>query len=300
MAVWIGSRALTMTELLVLLGRAWSRLLVYPGGVSAFAIIWLITYLQLRIGPSLSPHAFHPKYTSLTHPSTGHSLHTVVSISAVVLPWISLALLPLPLAPTMERPVDVLVLFALLEWPFVLTIATEVRSSNVHVQQNGWRRLANVLNGYPCLVLALLLLVPASRSLQLDQLTRLPGMDAGSVIVVAWIFGVCSLVVSLPPILGLGPFATAAPGDFGLCTGLRLRGVGLVVLALFPLLGLLESYLWVFLLACGLATCYLIAFIRLAGRWEAKQWSTGYALLSLVQLVVLLAVSAVVLQDRLG
>ena len=300
MAVWIGSHALTMTELLVLLGRAWSRLLLYPGGVSAFAVIWLITYLQPRIAPSLNAHVFHPKHTNLTHPPTFYSLHTFVSISAVVLPWLSLALLPLPLAPMMERPVDVLVVLALLEWPFVLTIAAEVRSSRLPVQQNGWKRLAGVLNGYPCFVLALLLLVTVSRSLQLDQLTRLPGMDAGFVVIVAWIFGVCSLVVSLPPIMGLGPSATAAPGDLGLRTGLRLRGVGLVVLALFPLLGLLESYLWVFLLACVLVGCYLIAFIRFAGRWSARRWATGYAVLALMQLVVLLGVSAVALQDRLG
>ncbi|MEM8531262.1 MAG: hypothetical protein AAGF95_10495 [Chloroflexota bacterium] len=299
MAVWIGSHALTMTELLVLLGRAWSRLLFYPGGVSAFAVIWLIAYLQPRIASSLNAHVFHAKHTNLTHPPTFYALHTFLSMSAVVLPWLSLALLPLPLAPSMERPVDVLVALALFEWPLVLTLATEVRSSNQSAQQNGWRRLAAALNGYPCFVLALLLLMTVSRSLQLDQLTRLPGMDAGFVVIVAWIFGVCTLVVSLPPILGLGPFATAAPGDPGLRIGLRLRGIGLVVLALFPLLGLLESYLWVFLLACVLVGCYLIACIRFAGRWPTRRWAIGYAVLALAQLVVLLGASVVALQDRL-
>ncbi|NOK64214.1 MAG: hypothetical protein GFH27_549323n47 [Chloroflexi bacterium AL-W] len=299
MAVWIGSHALTMTELLVLLGRAWSRLLLYPGGVSAFALIWLIKYLQPRIVPSFLRHSLHLQPTSSTYVPVSQPLHTFASMSAVVLPWLALSLLPLPLAPAMERPIDVLVVVALLDWPLILTIAIEVRQRGWSVQQNSWRRLAAALNGYPSFMLAMLLLVMASRSLQLDQLTRLPGADTVPAILVAWALGVCTLVVSLPPLLGLGPFATDAPEDVGLRIGLRLRGIGLVVLAIFPLLGLLESYLWLFLLLCVCITGYLILFIRLAGRWSAQQWAIGYALLALVQLAVLLGVSVVVLQDRL-
>jgi len=33
---------LTANELLALLGRAWPRLLIYPGGLAAFTLIWLI------------------------------------------------------------------------------------------------------------------------------------------------------------------------------------------------------------------------------------------------------------------
>ena len=36
------SGALTANELLSLLGRAWPRLLIYPGGLAAFALVWLI------------------------------------------------------------------------------------------------------------------------------------------------------------------------------------------------------------------------------------------------------------------
>src|SRR5262245_31385493 len=36
------SGALTANELLALLGRAWPRLLIYPGGLAAFALVWLL------------------------------------------------------------------------------------------------------------------------------------------------------------------------------------------------------------------------------------------------------------------
>ena len=38
----------TANELLALLGRAWSRLLIFPGGLTAFGLIWLIGTLQNR------------------------------------------------------------------------------------------------------------------------------------------------------------------------------------------------------------------------------------------------------------
>ena len=42
---------MTANELAVMLGRAWSRLLIYPGGMAAFGIIWLINMLQNREPP---------------------------------------------------------------------------------------------------------------------------------------------------------------------------------------------------------------------------------------------------------
>src|SRR5690349_11985740 len=44
--------AVTASELLALLGRAWSRLLIYPGGLAAFAAARLIAIIQKRELPS--------------------------------------------------------------------------------------------------------------------------------------------------------------------------------------------------------------------------------------------------------
>src|SRR6476659_1407835 len=80
----------TANELLALLGRAWSRLLIYPGGLSAFGVIWLIFSLRRR---------FPFKEASRRHPASQSPRHLVaLSRSAVILPWLALALLPLPLA----------------------------------------------------------------------------------------------------------------------------------------------------------------------------------------------------------
>ena len=50
---------MTANELLSLLGRAWSRLLIYPGGLTAFGIIWLFSLLQRQVLRAAN-HIFNP------------------------------------------------------------------------------------------------------------------------------------------------------------------------------------------------------------------------------------------------
>src|SRR3954447_26825686 len=94
----------TANELLALLGRAWSRLLIYPGGLAAFGIVCLISMLQNREPPREYP----TENRGTAEPRTTHRVpdqepdrqegSQFLVLSSVVLPWLALALLPLPLA----------------------------------------------------------------------------------------------------------------------------------------------------------------------------------------------------------
>src|SRR3954470_9305685 len=182
----------TANELLALLGRAWSRLLIYPGGLAAFGIVCLISMLQNR----------EPRTTQWVpnrEPDRQEGSQFLV-LSSVVLPWLALALLPLPLAVELPRQIDIVVALALLEWPNVLAIRRELWTGDM-------RRLTAALNSYPPLILATLALAQASNSLELGALARAPGDSATtSTRALHWL-GVIALALALPPALGLGPFA---------------------------------------------------------------------------------------------
>ena len=125
---------MTLNELLALLGRAWSRLLIYPGGITAFAALWLIALLQSR-EPSVESYQRRARAGSWS-----------LALGALVPPWLGLALLPLPPAATLSRQTDLIVALALLEWPLVLAIARELRSDDSAQRAAGVRRLAAALS----------------------------------------------------------------------------------------------------------------------------------------------------------
>src|SRR5262249_32113737 len=85
----------TANELLALLGRAWSRLLIYPGGLTAFGLAWLIHALQNR----------EPRTTQRVPDREPDRLDGsgFWVLGSIVLPWLALALLPLPLAVALPR-----------------------------------------------------------------------------------------------------------------------------------------------------------------------------------------------------
>ena len=121
-------------------------------------------------------------------------------LSSIVLPWLALALLPLPLAVALPRQIDIVVALALLEWPNVLAIRQDLREGDM-------RRLAAALNSYPPLILATLALAQAGNSLELAALARAPGNPAAiSTSALHWL-GVIALALALPPALAIGPFA---------------------------------------------------------------------------------------------
>ncbi len=185
---------MTANELLALLGRAWSRLLIYPGGLAAFGVVWLISTLQNR----------EPRTENrIVEPLDGYRF---LALSSIILPWLALALLPLPLAVELPRQIDIVVALALLEWPNVLAIRQQLRVADM-------RRLAAALNSYPPLILATLALAQAGNSLDLAALARVRGNPASiSTHALHWL-GAVALALALPSALGIGPFTHEGPCD---------------------------------------------------------------------------------------
>jgi len=229
----------TASELLAMLGRAWSRLLLYPGGLTAFATAWL-TMLFLQREPrtgtrrvnqepahhqgsqfpvlSTANHKFDPSSPDdgrstmddappsiVYRPSSKVGTHLRFdALSSIVLPWLALALLPLPLAVALPRQVDIVVTLALLEWPQVLAIRQALRASDM-------RRLAAALNSYPPLILATLALAQSAGSLEVVALARPPGeLASAGASALHWI-GAVALALALAPALGIGPFGDRRP-----------------------------------------------------------------------------------------
>jgi hypothetical protein len=177
-------------------------LLLYPGGLTAFATIWMISTLQNREPRTENREPVH------------HRGSQFAVLGSVALPWLGLALLPLPLAVGLPRQVDIVVTLALLEWPQVLAIRRALRAGDM-------RRLAAALNSYPPLILATLALAQSAGSLDIVALARSPGeLISGSASVLHWI-GAVALALALPPALGIGPF-----GDRGQEAGGRRREAG--------------------------------------------------------------------------
>ncbi len=301
-----------------MLGRAWSRLLIYPGGLAAFGILWLMLGLPRRVLHNTAAPR-HP-----VAPSPHHS--AILSGSAVVLPWLALALLPLPLTVALPRQLDIVVALALFEWPNLLAIGQELRAGGV-------RRLAATLNSYPPLILATLALAQSSNSLELAALARVPSDTASmSTLTLHWL-GVIALALALPPALGLGPFADDRPFDPAqdgrpttdgdeafppspignsplrypcrpspILIGLRLRALGLVTLAALPWAGAEGTGLALLRMfgAAALIAALLWGFDRLTRGQAARRWAWAYLGLNAVLLLALLGAAYLALQLRLA
>jgi hypothetical protein len=317
------SGALTANELLALLGRAWPRLLIYPGGLAAFAIVWLIGRTNRRpttddrpaedrgsrIEDRGSPSSILDPRSSINasrffvgYPPGGSPL----DISAVVLPWLGLALLPLPGAAGISRQTDLITILALLEWPLLLAIVAEVRDAP-------WpRRLAAALNSYPPLILATLVLTSTGGSFDMTALARPPDADAPlSASLLHWT-GATAWLLALPPALAIGAFAAGLPDQRTLRTGLRLRAVGLLAIAAlpwFPLVGANSApggpsasgpaWLWLPLPPL-LIVALLWAYGRFTARHSARRWARAYLAFDAALLLVLLWAAYTALQARLA
>jgi hypothetical protein len=277
---------LTANELLALLGLAWPRLLLYPGGLTAFAVVWLME---------------RPGWRRRTAPSAGEQVPAALpcaqAISAVVLPWLGLALLPLPQVARLTRQTDLIVVLALLEWPLVLTIAGEFCASTPDGDARLVRRLAAVLNSYPPLILAALAL--AAGSFEVGALTRPLDASAPSRLVELHWLGALAWTLALPPALGLGPFAAGPPAQCWLRIGLRLRALGLVALGALPWFPLFGDRPWLLPLPPLLIAALLWGYDRVAGG-SARGWARGYLVLAAALLLALLWAAASALQERLA
>jgi hypothetical protein len=221
-------------ELLTLLGLAWSRLIIYPGGLAAFALIWLITRTGTRrVNRERAPAGSTENRIWLSDRGSWFLV-----LGSIVLPWLGLALLPLPAAAPMSRKTDIIMVLALLEWPRIVIIAQELRAADEACQRAGERRLAAALNSYPTLMLATLMLAQPVGSFEITTLVRPPTETASlSNQALHWL-GAAAWTLALAPLLGLGPFQAHAPvhntwyPPINLWEwGMWLRGCGLASIA---------------------------------------------------------------------
>jgi hypothetical protein len=346
---------LTANELLALLGRAWPRLLIYPGGLAAFALIWLMTrtknkeqrtkaleHQELRTenwvpsGRTAEPAESGDRESSalqralsschlvilsiVSHPLTRSpaqsavgglwSVVGIMDISALALPWLALALLPLPRAAGLSRSIDLVVVLALLEWPLLLTIAAELRASAA-ARARAARRLASALNSYPPLILAALLLASAYGSLDTTTLTRTPDANTPAPVALLYWLAAGAWLLALPPVLGIGVFAAGPPDSRALRLGLWLRKLGLVALATlpwFPLVARPEAgrqaeadLAWLGLpLPLLIIAALLWGYSRLTAGRSARIWARAYLVLDAMLLLLLLWGAYTALQARLA
>lgn len=285
---------MTANELLALLGRAWPRLLLYPAGLTAWALVGLFGWLRRRGGAE--PLAIR--------------LGGWLDLSALALPWLGLALLPLPHVASIGQDLDLLAALALLEWPRILSIAHELAERCAEAQERAIRRAAAALNSYPPLILATLALASVGGSLNSATLARPP--DDGTAAYLLWPhwLGALAWLLALPPALGIGPFAVGEPQTAALRLGLRLRAIGLVAFAALPWFPFVQSddsaqagfsLSWLLLPLPPLAIAALLwLFVKLSAGQPARRWAWGYLALDALLLLALLWSAAGALQARLS
>lgn len=294
---------MSANELLTLVGLAWPRLVLYPGGAAIGALLWM--RLRRRALDTAAEHA-GGRSQSL---QVDHAAW-LPALSCVVLPWLGLALLPLPLATALGRTTDLVMVLALLEWPRVLAIANELRDRDAARQRAGVGRLVAALNSYPPLMLATLALAQPAGSLDLAALARPPS----SMQALHWA-GAIGWALALPVVLGLGPFRTPTPPTAPTCLpnllvqlGLGLRGCGLAAIALLPWLapfGALDrdaAYApptWLAILGAPLVLGALLwGYDRFSAGQSARRWAWAYLALDGALLLALLAAAYLALPGR--
>lgn len=300
---------MTAGELLALLGRVWPRLLLYPGGLTAFAIVWLMHRARhRRLAPRMSPgaqaeqrpHDANDPNAVITHTATADHESpkriTIIDISAIASPWLGLALLPLPFGAPLNRQVDIIVLLALLEWPLALAIVEDLRR-----KEGAARRIIAALNSYPPRILATLALVQSARSFELGAFAQSPGQQATDAARALYWLGAVVWVLALLPALGLGPFGAGAPARRSISIGLQLRAIGLVAISALPwaLIVGTESR-WLLPLPPLLIAGLLWGVGRASARLTAQRLAYAYLLLDAALLIALCWAAFVTLRDRLA
>lgn len=273
-------------ELIGLIGLAWARLFVYPGGMAALLLAALLWRGDTR-----------PAFR--------------LPLRAAAMPWLALALLPLPFARPLGRGVDLLVIVALLEWPQLLALRMDLRATDPAARAAGIRRLAAELNGLLLLALAGIALASAAGTFDLLPMMRGPGAPRPPEVQVLRWLGALGLIAALPPLLGLGPFAAqqtsasaaglepahvpdlpAPAPETGtrsffpfafvraawatVADGLRLRALGFAALATLPWLGAggaleTEGALG----AVALAACVLVPLALAGLLWACARMARG-------------------------
>jgi hypothetical protein len=216
-----------MNDLLALLGQAWPRLLLYPGGICALALLWLWL-------------ALHKQQTLFRESTPKQWLHCVPALVVI-------SLLPVRGAVELGQSLDLFVALFLVEWPLFIALSDRQNEQTGTVQ-------GSLLQGYSLLLPSLLLLADLNNSLLLGAQAASPPAWLWEPIIFRWIAALAWLV-ALFPLAGLGPFRRENEPD--LAAHSRILGhLGLISL---PLLGLLHERVWLMpLVPIGLAVALYV------------------------------------------
>ncbi|GAB4130344.1 MAG: hypothetical protein Fur005_03960 [Roseiflexaceae bacterium] len=210
------------TDLIALLGRTWPRLVLFPAGVSALAVAALLIWWQYRVHNQPLVWDCQP-------------FGSVAQLSVIALPWLGLALLPIPLASDIGRSIDVVVALACLEWPRFWW----------HMQQRAAvampDRIGRLLQipGVVGTVLACILLALPTNSFDLPSLMAVPNRSGPMTGQIGHWFGAVLLLLVWREL--------RIPSDLPLFAqvGWAIRSIGLVALAALPWLAFLnEDQAW--------------------------------------------------------
>ncbi|WP_029214953.1 hypothetical protein [Kallotenue papyrolyticum] len=182
-----------MDELLALIGQHWHAVLLAPGGLQALGV-WLIVW-RSSSGPMPLP------------PLEVGALATATS-------WLlAITLLPLP-GTAWPYDLDLPTLLLLIELPYLARVT----------RRGAQHRLITLLNTYPLLMLAIAALGQSAGTLVLHDINR----DRGAL---HWI-GLTGWALSLPPLLGIGPWQSSTADALDALR--RVALLGLLVAAMLP------------------------------------------------------------------
>jgi len=243
-----------MGEWLGALGLAWSRLLLYPGGLSALLAAWLLDRVLMTDNQRRAAVMASPEAVSL------------IGVSAVAAPLLLISLLPLPRSGFFGYTPDLLVGLLLLEWPQLLLSARMLRTAPGEMAA----RRQVLIEGYILLLLAILLFMQAAGSFRLDALTR----EIEPMFFPGWslrLAGIAGWSIALLPLLGIGA-VTPTPAAGALRWGMQLRSLGHILLAYLPWLPLVQAAPWLLPLPLIFLTLLLTLITRFGRRQLTHQW----------------------------
>lgn len=244
-----------MDELLAIVGGSWQPLLLYPGAVTTLLLALLVNILWRRADTERS---------SSVGPAT-------LAVFAVACPLLVCAMTPTPRS-YWAYPLDLIVALALLEVPHWLRLAHRLQHSDT--QRAATAEAATLLNVYPLLALACAALGQAAGSLLLPELRAGQG-------ILRWV-GLVTWAVTMPPLLGLGPWRTARDQIDDLRRAAHL--VLLVAIALPS--GDRWGYSGPALAAVAAIGC--LTMLHYIWRGDARRWERLQPLVALVVLICLL------------
>lgn len=201
-----------MNDLLALLGQAWPRLLLYPGGICALLVLWLWL-------------ALHKQQALLRSTSQSAWLHCVP-------PLLLISLLPLRGAVELGQSLDLFVALFLVEWPLFQALSSKLAKPNEP-------SLNQLLLGYSLLFPSMLLLADLNDSLLLGAQTASLLFWKWDGLALRWL-AVLGWLLALFPLSKLGPFQDERP----LNLGEHIRILGHLALISLLLLALLQEYVW--------------------------------------------------------